>query len=50
MTEPQLPEEVPNEIISRKRKPSWARDVIEEAKILCVPEGNTRERNNPKSY
>ena len=36
MNEPQFPGEVPNEIISRKRKPSWAHDVIEEAKRLGV--------------
>ena len=50
MTEPQLLGEVPNEIISRKRNPSQARDVIEEEKLLGVPEGNTRERKKPKSY
>ena len=37
-------------MISRKRKPPWACDIIEEAKILGVPEGTTIERKNPKSY
>ena len=50
MIEYQLPEEVPNEMISRKRNPSWARDVIEEAKGLRITEGTARERKNPKSY
>ena len=30
MTEPQRPKEFPSEIISRKRRPTWAREVIEE--------------------
>ena len=40
MTEPQLPEELPSEMISRKRKPAWAHEVIEEAKRHGVPEGS----------
>ena len=50
MTEPQLPEEVPNEMFSHKRNPSRARDVIEEAKLLGILEGTTKERKNPNSY
>ena len=45
MTEPQLPEELPSEMISRKRKPTWAREVIEEAKRHGVPEGTIQERS-----
>ena len=37
--EPQLPEDLPNELISRKRKPAWACEVIEEEKIHGAPEG-----------
>ena len=36
MIEPQLHEELPSEIISRKRNPAWDRDVIEEAKMHGV--------------
>ena len=50
MTEPQLPKELPSEMISRKRKPTWAREVIEEAKRHGSPEGTIRERKKPKSY
>ena len=50
MTEPHLPEEFPNEMISQKRKPAWAREVIEEAKRHCAPEGTIRERKKPKPY
>ena len=39
VTEPQLPEDLPSELISRKRKPAWAREAIEEAKRLGAPEG-----------
>ena len=50
MTEPQLPEELPSEMISRKRKPAWAHEVIEEAKGHDVPEGTIKEIKKPKSY
>ena len=50
MTEPQLPEELPSEMTSRKRKPTWAREVIEEAKIHGAPKGTIQERKIPKSY
>ena len=39
MTEPQLPEDLPTELISRKRKPTWVREAIEVAKRLGAPEG-----------
>ena len=37
-------------MISQKRKPSWAREVIEEAKRHGAPAGTIRERKKPKSY
>ena len=49
-TKPQLPEELHSEMISRKRKPAWAREAIEEAKRLGAPEGAIRERKKPKTY
>ena len=39
MTETQLPKELPNEIIYRKRKLTWDHEVIEEEKIHGAPEG-----------
>ena len=46
MTEPQLPEYLPNELNSRKRKPTWDREVIEEAKRHGAPEAAIkRERS-----
>ena len=50
ITKPQRPEELPSEMISRKRRHAWAREVIEEAERLGVPEGTIRERKNPKPY
>ena len=50
MTEPQLPKDLPSELISQKRKLAWAREAIEEAKRLGAPEGAIRERKKPKSY
>ena len=50
MTKPRLPKYLPNELISRKRKPSWACELIEEEKIHGSPEGAILERKKPKSY
>ena len=47
MMEPQLPEDLPNELTSRKRKPTLDHEVIEEAKRLGAPEGFIRERKKP---
>ena len=37
-------------MISRKRRPAWEREVIEEAKRYGVPEGIIRESKKPKPY
>ena len=50
VTKPHRPEEFRSEMISRKRIPSWAREVIEEAKVYGIPEGTIREIKNPKPY
>ena len=39
VTKPQLPEDLPSELISRKRKPAWAREAIEDTKRLGAPKG-----------
>ena len=46
ITVPQRPKESPSEMISRKRRPAWARQVIEEAKRHGVPKGTFRERGS----
>ena len=46
MIEPQIHEELHSQMISRKRKLAWAREVIEEAKIHCSLEGTIRERRS----
>ena len=50
MTEPQLLEYLDNELISQKRKPSWAHEISEEAKRHGAPQGAIREKKKPKSY
>ena len=50
ITEPQRPEEFPNEMISRKRRHARAREGIKEAKRHGVPEGTIRKRKKPKPY
>ena len=49
MIEPHLPEYLPSELISRKRKPAWAREAIEEAKRHGAPEGAIREKKRERS-
>ena len=36
--------------ISRKRKPAWAREIIQEAERYGAPEGSTRISKNPKPH
>ena len=50
MKEPQRPKEFPSEMISRKRRLSWAREVIQEAKRHGVPEETIGEIKRPKPY
>ena len=44
-------QESPTMDISRKRKPAWVREIIQEAEIYGAPEGSTRtsKRSNPYS-
>ena len=49
MIEPQRPEEFPSEMISCKRRPSWAREIIE-AERYSVPEGTIKESKKPNPY
>ena len=50
MIEPQRHEELPSEMISCKRRPAWAHEIIEEAKRYGVPKGTIRESKKPKPY
>ena len=47
MTEPQEP---PTMEISRKRKPAWAREIIQKSKRYGAPEGSTRVSKKPKTF
>jgi transposase InsO family protein len=47
MVEPQEP---PHEIISHKRKPAWAREIIQDAKKYDGLEGTMRQSKKPKPY
>ena len=50
MKKPQLSEELPSEMISRKRKPVWACEVTKEAKRHGALEGTIQEIKKPKPY
>jgi hypothetical protein len=47
MVEPQEP---PHEIISHKRKPTWAHEIIQDMKNYGAPEGTMRQSKNSKPY
>ena len=47
MIEPQEPSTIE---ISRKRKPAWAREIIQEAKRYRAPEGSARISKKPKPF
>ena len=49
MAEPQMPMDLPKEV-SHKRKPVWARELIQDAERYGAPEGSLRERKRPCIY
>lgn len=50
MTEPQMPENPPKEVISYKRRPAWARELIQEAEKYGAPDGSLKESKRPSTY
>ena len=50
MIEPQEPVEPLHERNSHKRKPAWARELIQDAKRYGTPDGMHRERKRPRPY
>ena len=46
MVEPQMPMDLPKEF-SHKRKPAWARELIQDAKRYGAPKGSLRESKRP---
>ena len=44
------PQEPPAMDISRKRKPAWVREIIQEAERYGAPEGSTRTSKRSKPY
>ena len=50
MTEPQRPEDPPKEIISQKRRPVWAHELIQDAEKYGAPYGSLRESKRPCTY
>jgi hypothetical protein len=47
MVEPQEPL---REIISQKRKPSWAREIIQDVEKYGAPKGTMRQSKKPNPY
>ena len=44
------PHEPPTMDISRKRKPAWVREIIQEAEMYGAPQDSTRTSNRSKSF
>ena len=44
------PQEPPTMEMSRKRNPTWTREIIQEAERYRALEGSTRARNKPKTF
>ena len=49
MVEPQMPMDLSKEV-SHKRKPAWARELIQDAERYGASEGSLRERKRPRTY
>ena len=49
MTEPQMPIDPPKEV-SLKRKPAWARELIQDAERYGAPEASLRESKRLRTY
>ena len=49
MAEPQMPVDPPKEV-SHKRKPTWARELIQDAERYGAPEGSLKESKRPRIY
>ena len=49
MKEPQMSIDAPKEV-SLKRKPAWARELIQDAERYGAPEGSLRESKRPRIY
>ena len=49
MVEPQRLVDPPKEV-SHKRKPTWARELIQDAERYGAPEGSLKESKRPRTY
>ena len=50
MAEPQKLEDPPREMITYKRSPAQARDIIQDAEKYGAPDGSLRESKRPCTY
>ena len=50
MAEPQKHEDPPKEVITYKRRPTWAREIIQDVEKYGAPNGSLRERKRPRTY
>ena len=46
----EIPMESPHEMITHKRRPAWAREIIQDAEKYGAPEGTLKESKRPRPY
>ena len=50
MVEPQKPENPQKEVITYKRRPAWACEIIQDAEKYGAPDGSLGESKRPRTY
>ena len=50
MMDPQKPVDLPTEVITYQRKPSWARELIQDTEKYGAPSRSFRESKKPRFY
>ena len=50
MTKPQRPVDPPQGANTHKRRPAWAREIIQDEEKYGVPDGTSRESKKPRTY
>jgi hypothetical protein len=50
MEEPQKPTDSSQEMNTKKRRPTWVREIIQDAEKYGAPNGSFRESKRPRPY
>jgi hypothetical protein len=50
MVESEIPIDIPKEVVATRKRPSWLRNTLQEAKGHADPKGSFRERKGPNKF